>query len=199
MSAHHAHLVPEDVLGFSLPRHAAEGLRREDARDVLSRLKKVESRWDLLGAHVAFEGKGYVRKRLYRDREWEMLLLCWLPGHTTVIHDHGGSWGATLVLSGAVHEWGFRWLGAGKRLELLKDRTLPASKTTVETPTTIHRVANASSEPAVSLHLYSPPLVALNSYDEKSGDRHRVDLEVSPSVAVGGAPQKRVAAKRSRR
>lgn len=189
MSAHHARLSPKALLGFDLPKRRQDGLAPADQRELLKRLKSYAVDWKLLGPHLGFEDAGYFRKRLYRDREWEMLLLCWLPGQTTVIHDHMTSWGATLVLAGEVTESLFRWRGEGRPLERKVARSLGVRKTTVETVTTLHKVENASKMPAVSLHLYSPPLKLLNSYDPVTGRRHAVTLDVSPSVAVGGRPQ----------
>lgn len=189
MSAHHARLSPKALLGFELPKRTKEGLAPADQRALLTRLQAYAVDWKLLGPHVGFEDAGYFRKRLFRDREWEMLLLCWLPGQTTVIHDHMTSWGATLVLAGEVTESLFRWHGEGRPLEKKAARALGARKTTVETLTTLHKVENASKTLALSLHLYSPPLRVLNSYDPLTGRRHAVKLDVSPSVAVGGRPQ----------
>src|SRR2546425_1501905 len=155
MSAHHANITPEELLGFSLPEPGEGGVSAADARSILSNLRALKIRWDLFGPHVAFDTAGYFRKRLFRDRDWEMLILCWLPGHTTVVHDHGHSWGATAVLSGQVHEQGFEWNGEGRKLVQKVRRDLPAPKLTVETHSTIHRVSNQSLAPAVSLHLYS--------------------------------------------
>lgn len=191
MSAHHAHITPEELLGFSLPEPARGGLTVAQTRDVMKSLKTLRIRWELFGPHIAFDPGGYFRKRLYRAHDWEMLILCWLPGHTTVIHDHGGSWGGTAVLSGSIHEQTFSWRGAGKKLVKRLDRTLPAPRLTMETLETIHQVSNRSNEPAVSLHIYSPPLCVLNSYELETGARHAVELEVSPAVAVGGKPGRR--------
>src|SRR5690349_8054593 len=103
MSAHHANVTPETLLGFPLPEPGAAGVSAADARAILKGLKALKVDWTLFGPHIAFDPNGYFRKRLFRDRDWEMLMLCWLPGQKTVIHDHGGSWGATAVLSGVIH------------------------------------------------------------------------------------------------
>ncbi|MEO7920894.1 MAG: cysteine dioxygenase family protein [Thermoanaerobaculia bacterium] len=192
MTVAQAHLTPESFLGFTLPARGEEGLAPSDTGLLLKRLLGLQTRWDLVGPYVAFDGDGYVRKRLYRDADWEMLLLCWLPGQKTVVHDHGGSWGASLILSGEIHEWTYRWHGEGQPLESELDRSVAAPKLTVETLDTVHRVENSSFQPAISLHLYSPPLRVLNSYSIETGVRHAVPVDLDPAVAVGGDPQHRL-------
>ncbi len=45
----------------------------------------------------------------------------------------------------------------------------------METHSTIHVVSNRSAAPAVSLHLYSPPLRFLHAYDATSGEQNHVE------------------------
>lgn len=189
MAVAQAHVTPEALLGFQLPSRGPEGLAPNDTGLLLKGLLALQTRWALVGPLVSFDSDGYVRKRLFRDDDWEILLLCWLPGQKTVVHDHGGSWGASLILAGEIHEWTYRWHGEGQPLEAELDRSVAAPKLTVETLETVHRVENCSFQPAVSLHLYSPPLRVLNSYSVETGVRHSVPLDLDPAVAVGGDPQ----------
>lgn len=188
MNARHARIAPGKLLGFDLPKRGPEGISAVDRRKLLARLKAASIDWSLLGPQVEFHGAAYLRKRLFRSRDWEVLALCWLPGQSTVIHDHGRSWGATLVVAGEIEESLFRWNGEGLRMDRRVSRPLGVSQVTVETLETVHRVANPTAAPAVSLHLYSPPLDSLRSYDEESGRRHVVRPNEGPSVAVGGRP-----------
>jgi len=203
MSAHHAHIRPEIFLGFDLPKPSPEGLLPQDLRRLVGNLRKTKVNWSQLGPQVAFDQSAYFRKRLYRSREWELLVLCWLPGQKTVVHDHGGSWGGTVVVAGEIFETVFASRGAGRRMETRLERPLPTLGVTIESLSTIHRVENRSNAPAVSLHLYSPPLRVLGSFDVETGVRHSVQIEEGPSVAVGGKPQgarrRSVASSKSRR
>ena len=56
---------------------------------------------------------------MHADDELDVWLISWVPGHSTELHDHGGSLGALTVLSGALHE--YRWDG-----ERLRRRRLDA-------------------------------------------------------------------------
>lgn len=93
-------------------------------------------------------------------------LISWVPGHTTELHDHGGSLGALTVLSGALHE--YRWDG-----ERLHRRRLDAGDQAAFPLGWVHDVVRArGSAPAdppasatLSVHAYSPPLTAMSYYE----------------------------------
>jgi predicted metal-dependent enzyme (double-stranded beta helix superfamily) len=163
------------TLGLELPDCGAAGPSPRDQQAVLAALGTAKIDWSVFGPHLAFDHELYVRRRLYRNENWEILLLCWLPGHKTAIHDHGDSWGATLVLMGDLVESQYQWHGRGIPLTMKGDSPLGERQITVETQSTIHTVSNRSAAPAASLHLYSPPLDFLHAYDALSGDQNRVE------------------------
>jgi cysteine dioxygenase len=186
--AHHARLSPDDLLGITLPPRADGPHAEAEMRSVIEQLSIRKPSWDLLGPHVAFNPAGYLRKRLFRDDDWEMLLLCWLPGQRTVVHDHGGSWGAVVVLSGQLDECQYKAHGQGHPLTMCQLQRFGAGEVALEKVETIHKNENRSEVPAISLHLYSPPLKVLNSFDPLSGRSHAVRVHEGPTIAVGGKP-----------
>lgn len=188
MTAHHARLSPNELLGLTLPACTGAKPARAVMDSFAKALLKAKPSWDLLGPHVAFASAGYLRKRLYRDDDWEMLLLCWLPGQKTVIHDHGGSWGSVLVLSGCLDERQFETRGEGRPPAVVQRRTFGPGSVALEAVEAIHKNENLGYEPAVSLHFYSPPLRVLNSYDAETGSSHAVHVHEGPTIAVGGRP-----------
>jgi Cysteine dioxygenase type I len=56
--------------------------------------------------------------RLYADDDLDVWLISWAPGHPTVLHDHAGSLGALIVLSGSLRE--LRWTGSDLRERILR-------------------------------------------------------------------------------
>lgn len=98
------------------------------------------------------EGRWY--ERLHRDEELEVWLLSWLPGQSTGFHDHGGSRGAFAVALGTLRED-----------DLSQERDLAPGDTRAFGPDYIHDVRNVSKAPAVSVHVYSPPLSLMHRYD----------------------------------
>jgi hypothetical protein len=86
-------------------------------------------------------------------------------GSRTAVHDHGGSAGAFVVVEGHLVEYMPNPAGTGRRLRrefrALDSRPMAGSH--------IHTVVNESQSPATSVHAYSPPLVAMQHYDESAG------------------------------
>jgi hypothetical protein len=98
-------------------------------------------------------------QRLELTANYEIWLLTWLPGQQTGFHDHGEAAGAFTVAQGSVLETLAR---PGSRLT----RRRPAVEGTVRMfgAAHLHDVANISGVPAVSVHAYSPPLMAMRRY-----------------------------------
>ncbi len=119
--------------------------------------------------------------RLHADDELDVWLISWVPGHTTELHDHGGSLGALTVLSGALHE--FRWDG-----ERLHRRRLDAGDQAAFPLGWVHDVVGAPTVAApesttLSVHAYSPPLTAMSYYEVTERDtlrRTRTELTHEP-------------------
>src|SRR4028118_347044 len=77
-------------------------------------LRKLELEPEELRGHLNFKPNTYTRHRLFRSDLCEMLVLCWLPGHRTAIHDHNGSYGAIRICEGAMEEEIFALNEAGR-------------------------------------------------------------------------------------
>jgi predicted metal-dependent enzyme (double-stranded beta helix superfamily) len=97
--------------------------------------------------------------QLHRDEHVGVWLICWMNDHDTGFHDHDLSAGALSVVRGRVRE---------DRLVLggpPASRTLAAGESLTFGASDIHRVSHAGTEPAVTLHAYSPPLWRMGSYE----------------------------------
>ena len=98
--------------------------------------------------------------RLAAAPDHEVWLLTWLPGQSTDLHDHGGSAGAFLVHAGTLTE------------EVVTDGATPRITARELGEGTgrrfggrhIHRIANRSVRPAVSIHVYGPALSSMTRY-----------------------------------
>ncbi|MEM1022816.1 MAG: cysteine dioxygenase family protein [Myxococcota bacterium] len=139
-------------------------------RELLRRIEEhgsLESRWDLwdllqidmvderrFGSMVQYDEQKYTRRILGEARGVELVLVGWLPGQSTLIHDHDGSLCAFKVLKGRLREEQFDDPEGARRgyRELLPGWVQSCGLDEV------HRLSNASDAPAASLHLYTPPL-----------------------------------------
>jgi hypothetical protein len=88
------------------------------------------------------------------DQAREAWLISWLPGQATGFHDHGGAWGAFAVALGSLQEH-----------DLAGTRTFSTGEVRGFGARHVHDVRNTSTAPAVSVHVYSPPLSVMNRYD----------------------------------
>ncbi|TXI37355.1 MAG: cupin domain-containing protein [Mycobacterium sp.] len=106
--------------------------------------------------------------RLHADDDLDVWLISWVPGHTTELHDHGGSLGALTVLSGSLNE--FRWDG-----QRLRRRRLEAGDQAAFPLGWVHDVGAAGDTPfeTLSVHAYSPPLTAMSYYEVTPRQRLR--------------------------
>ncbi|WP_239087981.1 cysteine dioxygenase [Planosporangium mesophilum] len=100
--------------------------------------------------------------RIGGDRTHEAWLLTWLPGQSTDLHDHGGSAGAFVVVSGVLTEQVATVAGAGPVTPV--ETTLAAGAVRAFGPRHVHRIVNAVTAPAVSLHVYAPSLTQMTRY-----------------------------------
>ncbi|TDD86331.1 cysteine dioxygenase [Actinomadura darangshiensis] len=102
------------------------------------------------------EGRWY--ERVHLDADHEVWLISWLPGQSTGFHDHGDSAGAFAVALGTLAEHHVR-----------SGRDLGPGQVRSFGPGYVHDVRNTSGAPAVSVHVYSPPLASMRRYDVDAG------------------------------
>ena len=153
----------------SLPSHALAGL-----------LDAITDRPGLWQPCVRHEPACRWFGSLYRDDVVDLWLLTWQQDNSTDLHDHGGSRGAFRVLEGSLAEDRPRGLSGEQYLHRTR-RT--AGSTVAFGPGLVHDVHNVDAAPAVSLHVYSPPLTAMTYYDIAGGSlaaRHTEPVDVRP-------------------
>jgi predicted metal-dependent enzyme (double-stranded beta helix superfamily) len=101
-------------------------------------------------------------------------LICWMDDHDTGFHDHDLSSGAVAVVSGRVREQRLVLGGAPR------ERVFVAGEAFAFSPADIHRVRHFGAQPAVTLHVYSPPLRRMGAYSADAGGlltRHAISHE----------------------
>lgn len=114
---------------------------------------EIRSMW----RRTEFDPAGYTRRVLHRDESVSVLLLGWLPGQASEIHDHGGSACCFRVLRGVAVESRYEIDPQGAALEVSRDAFLTGSVLACD-GTDIHSIVNdrAAAEPLVTLHVYRP-------------------------------------------
>jgi predicted metal-dependent enzyme (double-stranded beta helix superfamily) len=109
---------------------------------------------------VRFDPAQRVHSRLYEGPGWEAWVLTWLPGQGTLIHDHGGSAGAFVVVDGSLTEetYGLR------RLTVPSLRELGIGRVRAFSEHHVHRVTNTGTTPTISVHVYTPGIRSMTTY-----------------------------------
>jgi len=115
---------------------------------------------DLWAPHAIHEVDDRRPVRLLATDAYEVWVIGWTEGQGVDLHDHGGSIGVLVVTDGSLRE--HRPGQAAHDLAAGTVQHLPSGL--------VHEVFNPSAVPATSIHVYSPPLVAMGYYEE-TGER----------------------------
>jgi alkylation response protein AidB-like acyl-CoA dehydrogenase/quercetin dioxygenase-like cupin family protein len=170
--------------------------------DVLAMLPAARARAGDWQKVVRFDPKQKIRIVVHRDEQTEILLQCWSPGQASGFHDHCRTVGVAEVLQGTIEETVLR----SGRGPLGKARThlVNAGGSLVFEDGKLHRMRCAGDGPAVTLHIYSPPLGAVGRYDPDDVAAGRTaamypvehggaDLGAAPLLAAARALSERLA------
>jgi predicted metal-dependent enzyme (double-stranded beta helix superfamily) len=120
--------------------------------------EQIAARPELWIDRVHHEFDQRVYEELFSDQHVTAWLICWMEDHDTGFHDHDVSAGAVAVLGGHVRE---------ERLTIdgpPRNRVFGAGGSFHFSPADIHRVRHAGTGPAVTIHVYSPPLTRMGAY-----------------------------------
>ncbi|MCA9245300.1 MAG: hypothetical protein KDA32_15195 [Phycisphaerales bacterium] len=132
---------------------------------VKARLQTLDFSFDDV-AHVArFDPERYRRNLLHAGPGYHALILCWLPGQRSPIHDHAQSTCGVRVLKGICTETVFERNAAGY-VYPTETRDLPTGGVCGSQDSDLHQVSNLQGpgEDLVTMHVYSPPLLSMRTY-----------------------------------
>jgi len=135
---------------------------------------------ELIESRTCFAKDAYARNLVCRTPAFELLVLCWKPGHESTIHDHVGSLNAITVYRGALTSRIFvpaEGVAVGRGPVALDhtDTFLPGQGWTGVDRRGIHQLANTGTEDLVTVHVYAAPLTTLTVYSLDSPE-----VEVRP-------------------
>ncbi len=141
----------------SLDRIALPGrlLEPDELRETAEAIAKRPDLWRGLVVHDASR-RQYTS--LYVDRHIGVWVISWMPGHDTGWHDHAASHGAVAVALGEIREERPVLGGPPRRTDATPGESFCFDNTE------IHRMADLSAGPAVTVHAYSPPLLHMGVY-----------------------------------
>ena len=116
-------------------------------------------------AHILDDGHQRIYERLWHDQHSEGWFVSWWDPRDTGYHDHDGSSGGIYVVEGRVTEEPLVIHGAAQVDEYRAGETLCFSGSH------IHRMHHDPE--AVTIHVYSPPIRSIGSFEVVNGVLHR--------------------------
>lgn len=127
-------------------------------------LQKVKFHPQQLLEYVENSSEEYSRCLVGRSETFEVNILCFQPGNSTAVHDHGNSnlyW--RKVISGEITETVY--CPKKTPLTVCERKYVLADSTSFSLGKIVHKVENRSEEPALAIYIYSPPLTCSRTYN----------------------------------
>ena len=134
----------------------------ERLRDLLN---EADHTLDDVREFVEFDPEHYRRNLVCLGEWYEILVICWLSGQRSPIHNHARSTCGLKVLGGICSETVFDHAPCGQ-VVALSTTHLAAGYVTASQDTDTHQVSNLQrpGDNLVTLHIYSPPLRAMQKF-----------------------------------
>ena len=170
-------------------------------KQVVTQLQSLRFTVDDCKTFVHFSDFRINRMLLHTNEHFSLLVLCWLPGQKTPVHDHHGSRSWVRVMAGSLQfdecctcgkcpdEQGTAVLSPNadstckrRRLHLTPDTPVFDEDESLG----MHTTGNNGDSFAVTLHLYQPPYEELNYSTgccPSTGKKNKYTLPVVPVVA----------------
>jgi 3-mercaptopropionate dioxygenase len=117
----------------------------------------------------------YARRLVYRDDDkgYSIIAMTWGPGQATALHDHGGMWCVEGVWEGSIDVQQYELLEQKKDHYRFEKRNSfqagAGSAGCLIPPHEYHRIANASEETAVSIHIYGGNMTRCAVFEPRDG------------------------------
>ncbi|KAA8909603.1 hypothetical protein TRICI_004438 [Trichomonascus ciferrii] len=155
--------------------HLMETMRRYDSS------REIE--WSQYA--LADPSRAYTRNGVDDiNHKANLLILVWNPGRGSMIHDHADAHCIVKVLKGRLVETLYDWPQDHQDQDDMHVKRVSEYTTGqvsyMSDQIGLHKMSNPDpNEPAVSLHLYTPPYAAkfgCHIFDERTGKSHKVDL-----------------------
>ncbi len=145
-----------------------DGLRqRPTLSDLAGKLEQLDVARTLeeLKPKLKFSDAGYQRILLREGPQYHVWAMCWKNGQRSPIHDHAASSCALRVLRGTATATRFEFAAHG-HVKAVGSYELGPGSVCATQDSDLHQISNLQEGTAdlVTLHVYSPPLLRMNTY-----------------------------------
>ena len=119
-----------------------------------------------------FNKNKYTRNMIYKDENFEILLICWNNNQMAPIHGHEGEKCWFKVISGELKIYNYK-IESTDPLKLKKIEKINAPAGYLDGPADIHSIKNNNEKPVTTLHVYAKPYDICDIYDLKTNQIQR--------------------------
>ena len=149
-------------------------LTADELLSLAAEIAADRERWEALVRHDPGR-RTYEELRV--DAPVGVWVISWLHDHDTGFHDHDVSAGAVHVVQGAIKHERLA-IGADPEVEIYR-----AGDAFFFDASEVHRMSHWGDDPAVTLHLYSPPLWRMGAYAvDPHGVLHRHSISYAEEL-----------------
>jgi uncharacterized NAD(P)/FAD-binding protein YdhS/predicted metal-dependent enzyme (double-stranded beta helix superfamily) len=159
--------------------------------DLANALESAQLHYSDVADWVQTNPHNYNRATVALREQYELLVMTWLPGQSSVPHDHGGSICAMLTMRGNAVEGNFSVAPDGY-VDLEYENYFRPGQVTAGDDAAVHTVSNPadSEQTLVTVHIYSPPLRDFRRFTARpvmsDPALKAVDTDVPTVAIVGG-------------
>lgn len=142
-------------------------------------LRAHEVDMDEFASYVYFREDTYGRNFVAGNDLYEMLVLTWLPGQHTPIHDHDGQRCWMQMIAGRLDFKNYHPIDRKKPQLIAKgppETHEVGEGVYIDDSMGVHSIQNTSTKPAISLHIYSTPVTRCQIYNEAKKKFEWLDL-----------------------
>ncbi|XP_033330291.1 cysteine dioxygenase type 1 isoform X2 [Megalopta genalis] len=152
----------------------------DDVQELMASYRSNPAEWK---KYAKFDRYRYTRNLVDEGNgKFNLMVLCWGEGHGSAIHDHANAHCVMKILQGELCETRYAWpkkngtISISTEAEELKEldrTTLDLDEICyINDSMGLHRVENPSAvNPAISLHLYSPPFSSCSVFNKQTGQK----------------------------
>lgn len=139
--------------------------KRISVKELEQLLLKIDLRLEDVSDYVRFSDETYLRNLIRGGDQYHALVMCWRSGQRSPIHNHAGSTCGLRVLRGVATETVFEKTPSSL-VKAVSSHDRGCGDVSVSQDANIHQVSNlqVASEDLITLHIYSPPLLRMDTY-----------------------------------
>jgi len=162
--------------------------RRASVEELVDKLSSRAITVDDVAPWVRFSSTQYLRNLIHAGPMYHALTICWRSGQRSPIHNHAQSTCGVRVLKGTATETLFE-RAPGGLLKAVASNDLHAGEVTASMDDDTHQVSNlqAAGDDLVTLHVYSPPLLRMDTFsltNARVGEFRPMVLEQSQGAGI---------------